>query len=145
MIAGEEDEGRAAAADFAANSLIEAGFDVRLEKLPYDEYVKRLSDGDFDLYIGETKLTPDMELSVFFSKDGAACFAAADESTAAGAYYDLKSGKIDMRTFCGVFDEYLPFLPLCCRMGTVYYSRELKYEGFVNENNIFKNIYSWET
>ena len=59
------------------------------------------------------------------------------------AYFDFKEGKIDISTFESVFEEELCFLPLCYRMGAVYYSRPLKFEGAPTESDIYSNIYSW--
>ncbi|MGN1195736.1 MAG: ABC transporter substrate-binding protein, partial [Acutalibacteraceae bacterium] len=143
IIVNKESEPKLKAAELVASQLKSVGIDARVDELDFDEYKSRLANGDFDLYVGEIKLTADMSLSPFFSESGEASYSIDTESTAAKAYEDLAAGKIDISTFCKVFDEYKPFLPIGYRYGIAYYSRELKYEGTVSENDIFANIYSW--
>ena len=84
-----------------------------------------------------------MNLSPFFSENGEASYTVDSGSTVAKAYTDFAAGKIDVSTFDKVFDEYKPFIPIGYRYGIAYYSRELKFEGTVSENDIFANVYSW--
>ena len=84
-----------------------------------------------------------MSLSSFFTEEQGLSYGIDASSSAATAYYDFKEGKIDITTFVKVFEENMPFLPICYKKGVAYYSRELKYEGTVSENDIFSNIYSW--
>lgn len=120
------------------------GIGVELYEKEYSEYISSLKSGDFDLYVGEIKLSPNMSLSPFFSSDGSASYGIDTKSVAAKAYFDFTEGAIDVSTFVQVFDSTLPFIPLCYRDGMAYYSRELSYEGNVNEYEPFKNVYSWE-
>ena len=98
---------------------------------------------NYDLYIGEVKLTPDMSLIPFFSETGNLNYGIDTESSTAKAYYDFISGKIDISTFIQVFSLDMPFIPLLFRDGIAYYSRELTYEDNINEYEPFRNIYSW--
>lgn len=143
LIVSNEDSRKIQCANLIKQQLESVGISVKIEKLEYEDYKSRLQAGEFDLYIGETKLKPNMDLSVFFSKNGAANFTIDSKSTVANAYSDFISGKINISTFVQVFDEFKPFIPICYRYGMAYYSRELKYESTGNENNMFANIYSW--
>lgn len=120
------------------------GIGVELSEKEYSEYVSALKSGSFDLYVGEIKLSANMSLSPFFSADGSAGYGIDKKSSAAKAYFDFTKGAIDISTFAQVFDSTLPFIPLCYRDGMAYYSRELSYEGTVNEFEPFRNVYSWE-
>lgn len=121
-----------------------AGIEVKAEKLSFSEYKSRLSSGDYDIYLGETKLTKDLSLAEFFSENGNVSYGIDTKSTVADAYFDFIGGKIDVTTFVGVFNQYVPFIPLLYRNGRVIYSREITYNGTVSEDDIFSNIYSWE-
>lgn len=143
FIVSDSDSRKAKMAKEIRDTLQKAGIGVELSILDFEQYKERLSNNDFDLYLGEIKLTNNMDLSPFFSEDGAARFGIDSNSSVKSAYYDFSGGKIDITTFCEVFDEYMPFIPICYRSGVAYYSRELQYEGTVSENDIFSNIYSW--
>ncbi len=125
-------------------SLEGIGIGVTLVEKEYGEYISALKSGDFDLYVGEVKLSANMSLSTFFSPDGSADYGIDSKSVTAKAYFDFAKGAIDISTFAKVFDSTLPFIPLCYRDGMAYYSRELSYEGNANEFEPFKNVYSWE-
>lgn len=143
LLVCNEDEKKLTLASEIARNLRKLGFDITLTACDFDEYGKRLENGEYDMYIGEIKLTANMDLSPFFSENGGAGYGIDKDSTAAQAYYDFAAGKIDISTFTQVFDEYLPFIPICYRTACAYYSRKIQYENTVSEGDIFANIYSW--
>lgn len=143
LIYPKGDSRKVSAAKQIANELVRAGIEVKAEGLDFDEYKNRLYEGDYDIYLGETKLTKDMSLSEFFSENGSVNYGIDTKSTAADAYFDFASGKIDVTTFVAVFNQYTPFVPLFYKNGCVLYSREITYDGVVSEGDIFANVYSW--
>ncbi len=145
LLVCSDTEAKVALAKEIKKSLESIGIGVELYEKEYSEYISCLKDGDFDLYVGEIKLSPNMSLSPFFSSGGNASYGIDTKSVTAKAYFDFTKGAIDVYTFVQVFDSTLPFIPICYRDGMAYYSRELSYEGNVNEYEPFKNVYSWET
>lgn len=143
LIVNSESTPKVRCAEAIAKNLRAIGIDVRLQKLTYEEYISALGNGDYDLYIGEIKLTPDMSLTPFFSEKGSVNYGIDTSSATAKAYYDFLAGKIDITTFIQVFSLEKPFIPLLFREGIAYYSRELTYEDTINEYEPFRNIYSW--
>ncbi len=143
LIVNSESAPKVNCAQAIAKALRNIGIDLNLQKLSYSEYVSALSRGEYDLYIGEVKLTPDMSLTPFFSENGSVNYGIDTSSASAKAYYDFIGGKIDISTFIQVFSIEKPFIPLLFREGMAYYSRELTYEDSINEYEPFRNIYSW--
>ena len=144
FIVNEENKQRVEAAKLIAKNLRSAGFDISLQKLPFDEYQNAIKSGNFDLYLGEIVLSPGMDLSVFFSTDGELSAGVGDNRTVADAYFDFVSGTVDFSTFNQVMAHEKPIIPICYRDGMVCFSRALSYEGTVNHYDLYKNIYSWE-
>ncbi len=144
MIVNEENENRVNCANLIHDSLEDLGFDVRLSILPFEDYSEALYKGEFDLYLGEVKLSANMDLSCFFKEGGSAGYGIDSSSTVALSYSDFSQGKIDITTFTKVFSDSLPFIPICYRDGVAYYSREITFEGEITEYEPFMNIYSWE-
>ena len=144
LLVCSDTEAKLALAGEVKKALEGVGIGVELLEKEYSEYIDCLKSGDFDLYVGEIKPGANMSLSAFFSSDGSARYGIDTGSVAAKAYYDFTKGAIDVSTFVQVFDSAMPFIPLCYRDGMAYYSRELSYEGSVNEYEPFKNVYSWE-
>lgn len=143
LIVNSENSSKLKCAEAIAKSLKSIGIKVTLKKLSYSEYVFALSKGEYDLYVGEIKLTPDMSLTPFFGENSDVNYGIDTSSATATAYYDFISGKIDISTFIQVFSLEKPFIPLLFRDGVAYYSRELTYEDSINEYEPFRNIYSW--
>lgn len=143
LIVNSENLSKLKCAEAIAKSLKSIGIKVSLKKLSYAEYVSALKEGEYDLYVGEIKLTPDMNLSSFFSESGSVNYGIDTSSATATAYYDFISGKIDISTFIQVFSLEKPFIPILFKDGFAYYSRELTYEDSINEYEPFRNIYSW--
>lgn len=131
-------------AKFIGKALVNLGINVSLEALEFDKYVQALKDGDYDLYIGEVRISPNMDLGCFFDKDGSASYGITSD-TIKNAYSDFKAGSIDINTFLGVFEEELPFIPVCYRTSIAYYSNEVSFDGTMNEYEPFKNINTWKT
>lgn len=143
LLVNEESQPKKKIAKMTADWLKDMGIKVTVNSLGYSEYISALSRGDYDLYVGEVKLSPNMSLLPFFSQKGDVTYGIKTDSATAGAYKDFRSGKADISTFIQVFSLEKPFIPLLFREGIAYYSRELTYEDTVNEYELFANIYSW--
>lgn len=71
LLVNAADNVRLRAARSIARSLTQCGLNVTTSELTGDNYRKALEEGSFDLYLGQTKLSANMDLSAFFEKDGA--------------------------------------------------------------------------
>ena len=143
MIVNEENAHRVALAKELKKSLSALGMEIVLDVLPYESYQSRLQSGEFSLYLGEVKLTTDMNLSRFFDADGTLRYGVGESTTVKDAYTDYLAGAIDLPTFIQVFAENPPFLPLCYRNLLMFYTRALNYGGAVSETDPFGNIVTW--
>ncbi len=144
FIVNKENKSRSKAADIIAKNLRSAGFEIKLQKLSYEDYSLAVKSGNFELYLGEVALSPGMDFSAFFSGEGELSSGIDVGGTVSDAYFDYKEGTIDFSTFNQVLNHEKPFIPICYRDGMMYFSRELSYEGTVNQFDLFKNAYSWE-
>lgn len=113
---------RQAAAQTVKSQLAKAGVEVTVTELAFSEYESRLRKGQFDLYIGEVRLTAAMSLRPFFS-GGDASWGVAANSAAAAAYAQYQAGSVTMQEFVDAFVKDAPFAPLCWRKGIAAYNR----------------------
>ncbi len=104
-------------ADLVAQQMARAGIAVTVTELPFAEYENRLKKGQFDLYLGEVRLSADLHLRSFLTPGGAAAYGLAAESPAAGAYNAYLAGNGTLQGFCDAFAADLPYIPLCWRQG----------------------------
>ena len=78
---------RTACAKLIEQQLEEAGFDVTIYEEDDARYFDRISKEQFNLYIGEIKLPPDMSLRPFFDSDGSARYGIDPAGSASAAAY----------------------------------------------------------
>ena len=74
LLVNSEDGIRLRVANRIAQDLNSCGMKVKVNALPTKDYVKALEEGEFDLYLGQTRLSSNMDLSAFFAPDGTLSF-----------------------------------------------------------------------
>lgn len=70
LLVNSDDTLRARVAKSVATMLEDCGLSVKVKAQSNDSYRKTLSTGDYDLLLGQTKLSANMDLSNFFSSSG---------------------------------------------------------------------------
>ena len=95
-----------------AQALSSSGLKVTTAELSDSNYRKALEKGNFDLYLGQTKLSPNMDLSAFFAPKGAlssggmndaVLYALCQDALAnAGNYYTLYQKILEKGQLCPV-------------------------------------------
>lgn len=135
--------------------LAAVNFHVSIVELDYEKYTEAIEKGEFEMYLGEIKLTPDMNLSGFFVPDGK--LNASIETPSAedegvwevnpcnDAYKKVRSGECSLADFCLLFEEEMPFVPLCYRSAVLIYSRNFKTEIKGTCYDCFYYSHLWQT
>jgi len=117
MLANSDDSLRLRVARSIAASLESTGLVVTLSTLNSKKYAQALSAGEYDLYVGQTRLSPNMDLSVFFKNGGKLSYGGISDVTPAtlcqealanhGNYYTLHKYVMDNALICPVvFQSY---------------------------------------
>lgn len=74
LLVNTDDSIRLRAARKIAQALIQCGLKVTTAELNGADYLAALEKGEFDLYLGQTRLSANMDLSAFFAEEGALNF-----------------------------------------------------------------------
>lgn len=122
-------------------SLESAGFTIEIAEQNDADFRKSISSGNFDLFIGEVKLTPDNDISPLLSKGSLNLCDDMGETLA--AYNKYLSGEITISDFLRTFDLKTPFIPIMYNNGTVVSSGTLSCNGVVTEYDIFADMDKW--
>lgn len=139
----DKKETKRAAAQLIKQQLEAAGFTVNLRILKSDEYKEYVRSGYYDIFIGETKLTNDMNFSSFFDSDGSLNYGIDPESKTAKAYKNYLKGKGEIGDFLLSFAQETPFVPLLYRQGLICYTKSLQGDMQGYDGNWFSNIEDW--
>ncbi len=124
-------------------NLEKLGFIVNLYGVSSEYVASEIKNGHFDLYIGEIKLTKNMNLSSVF--EGLTSYDYSPYSDSAIKYNDFVAGSCELMDFINVFNEDIPFVPLCYRNAVVFYTNSMTVGENCYENNVFYDIDTWRT
>ena len=137
LLVNSDDSLRVRVAKSMAQVFTDAGLTVTINALPTEKYTRALKNREYDLYLGQTKLSPNMDLSAFFRSGGSLCYGGIDdvalytmctESLANyGNYYTLHQNVMN--------DGRL--VPILMRSYAIYATRGLFSELTPSRDNIF--------
>lgn len=131
-----------AAAKRLTSSLASSGIAIVTDAEPAASYAAKLTAGQFDLYLGEIRLTDDMDIRPFF-RGGTAGYGAPAQSSTQAAFSGWRAGSTTLASLVDTFQTETPFIPLCCRTGTVAYSPALKGTVAPTSSDIFRSAETW--
>ena len=143
LLVSDNTEGKQATARLVKQQLEAVGFTVNLKIEKKAAYKDRVQDGYYDIYVGETKLSGDMNLNGFFKEGGNLSYGIDLEGKSAKAYNSYLKGKSEIGKFVLSFGEEMPFVPLLYRKGMICYTKSLQGDMQGYDGNYFSNIQDW--
>ena len=168
MLVNSENRTRVAVAQLIANQLMNCGIKINVVEKSYTDYTAALSSGDFQLYLGEVALTPNMDLSSLVTEGGSAAYglknqinvnngplidAAAEDTetpqdngesaTAAQLIEGLYNGQNTVSDVASVLQTEMPFIPICYRTGVLFYNDHIENVNNSSASDIYFSIESY--
>ncbi len=119
-------------AEALATQLSELGVKSTITSVPYATYVSGVAGGYYDIYIGEYKLTNDMNISGLLG-----------DETLVTSYAEMLAGNMKSSDFITLFYDNQPFIPVAFRTGVLAYSRSVETEVNPLPHNPYANIFDW--
>lgn len=126
---------------FIRDTLVSLGFKVNFKAYEENYYTEALELGSYDMYIGEIRLTPDMNLTPLF--DGTVKGVEGENNASATRYSQLLNGSCELMDFINTFNEDVPLVPLCYRNGAASYTNALGGEPCGCDADVFYDIELW--
>lgn len=116
LLVNSDNKSKLAIADLLAEELTSLGVTVTVSKLPWKDYMTALTAGQFDLYLGEVRLTADFDLSELLS--GSLNYGGYDASVLADAMARRNTSTGHQRYWYSRalwedFTREVPIAPLC--------------------------------
>lgn len=112
LLVNSEDSLRLRVANQIVQDLNSCGMKIKVNGLPTKEYVQALEKGEYDLYLGQTRLSSNMDLSAFFAPDGALSFGGMSDPATyslcldalanSGNYYNLHQTVLEKGMLCPI-------------------------------------------
>ena len=120
LLVNKENAFRCAVAESLCAQLTTAALTVTVRELPWGEYAAALEGGDFDLYLGEVRLTADWDAGALLDAGGALNYGGFVSEQLSGlndAF--LLGGNASAERYVKGFAEETPFAPLLFKSKTV--------------------------
>lgn len=145
LIVNGDNSERVTCAKLITQELNNVGFKIKLFiSNNFQEYCKWIVDGKYDLYLGETKITPDMSLTSFLTEKGSTSFGIDfANSICAQSYYGYLDGSVELGKFLIDFSSEMPFVPLLYKKGMICFTKAMNGDMQGNAFDCFANINNW--
>lgn len=139
-----KNDNKTAAANLIKTQLNAAGFNASVEQTTDANFQKRVKSGNFDLYVGEVKLSDDMCLNPFLTEKGGVCFGIDLKAlTCDDLYYKYLNSEEELGKFMLAFYDEMPYIPLLYKKGLICYSKAMSGDMQGYKGNFFSNIENW--
>lgn len=135
---------KVSAAKLIEQQLEAVGIDVSVNSVNDSAYQSAIRSRAFDIYVGETKIPDDLNLTSFFLDSGNTKYGInLDNSKTRSAYLGYLYNENEIGKFVLEFSQEMPFVPLLYRQGMICYSKSMHgdMQGYVG--NYFSNIADW--
>ncbi len=116
----EDSSEKKAFANAIALQLSAAGIDVTLEGKNYNAYKSAVQNKNYDLYLGEVKLSNSLSLLPLMDSSEFGLFVSSDLKNSYVSYCNDQLGE---KEFLAGFNEDLPFIPIMFKSSTLAYSK----------------------
>ena len=148
LLVNSENDAKVSAAGLIAYQLESAGLTVQVEQLPFEDFTAALAARDFDLYLGETVLTADFDLSHLLSSIGNLNYGGWEASSADALLSALRTASETERPqaaadFFAYLEQEAPIAPLLFKNGSVLTQWGRASGLNPIRNNVFYQLENW--
>ena len=137
-------------ANAVSEMLYEAGIEVNVSALSYGSFMTALENGNYDLYIAEMRLGYDMDLSPILTPYEYQYqdleyinYGVPNSEKLYFGWLNFMAGAATPSEFASVFEEVMPFVPLCYTKGCAVFNRDLPFTLSGTDFDMFYNILEW--
>ena len=151
LIVCNESTVKVSLANAVSEMLSEAGIEVKVVPLSYPSFMTDLQNGNYDLYIAEMRLGADMDFTKIltpyeyqYSDFEYINYGVPNSEKLYLNWLGFMGGTVTPSEFASVFEEIMPFAPLCYTKGCAIFNRDLPFTLFGTDFNMFYNILEWK-
>ena len=166
LLVNSENSSRVTAANLIAAQCKTAGIQINVVECSYEQYVERLTNGDFQLYLGEVQLLDNMDFTQLVVKGGTAAYGVglesvesadeagedAEETTATepqvsasesilNSYHE---GTCGISEVAGTLLTEMPQIPVCYLNGVLFYDSDITGDVSASTSDIYLSFENYE-
>lgn len=135
---------KVAVAEKIVDQLKDVGIQVIVNAPDYNGYLSALQSGSFQLYLGETELDNNFDITQLVIPGGSCAFGkvqnAEDAVSIESVINEYHNGSASITNVITALQAQMPFIPICYRSGIVFYNEKITDEIQFSENDLFLSI-----
>ena len=146
LLVNNENPTRLTAAELIADQLKAVGIKLDINAVDSATYYSALGSGSFQLYLGEIKLLPNMDMSSLLLPGGSAAYGLGSIATSddGASYVDVfsrfYSGENSIIDLAPALLASMPIIPLLYRSSVLFYSDKIEDVGNISNSDIFLSL-----
>lgn len=162
LLVNSNNQMRVAAANIIAEQLKAYGIKITVVKASYEEYINRLKSGNFQLYLGEVKITENMDLSNLVcyggtaaygiptqaplqeTQDGEIIIPSAENLACSQVINGFYKGENSINDVAVTLQNDMPIIPLCYRTGVLLCNENIENVSNSSISDIYFSIESYK-
>lgn len=147
ILINEDNTIRENLARIISKNLEEFGIKTNVIRVSYDEYTKRISEGDYDMFIGSMVLSPELDFSSLLG-EGNMFFFADEEMQFVMAEMQKKGSDSEIKgtyaEFINLFEQINPVVGLFFENSVMIYSKQIEGDVVPSYFDVYRGIDSLE-
>ncbi len=148
LITANENAAKLSTAQLIVDNLNNAGIETQLVSLSWDDYIVALETGDFDIYLAETQLTADFDLSPLIATQGTLNYGGYTSISTDELLSNLRSATTSAQPTAAALLythilEQTPIVPICFKNNSVLSQWGRISQLIPTQSNIFYNLKDW--
>lgn len=162
LLVNSENSSRVAAANLIAAQCKAAGIQINVVQCTYEQYLERLSSGNFQLYLGEIQVLDNMDFTQLVTEGGSAAYGvsttlSADEdqeqpteeqptqvSPCKSILDSYHAGQCGIGDVAGTLLTEMPQIPVCYLNGVLFYDSAIKGGVVASSSDIYLKFEHYE-
>ncbi len=166
LLVNEENSARVNTAKLIEKQLKDCGIIVTVVKASYTEYTRRLANGEFDLYLGEVKITENMDFSELVTSGGSSAYGiktvtaieeneepkneteseviVTDDLSCERVIKGFYSGENSINDVAVTLQSDMPIIPVCYRLGVLFCNENIENVKNSSLSDIYFSIESYK-
>ncbi len=143
LVVNSDNVYKARLAQAVADTLGQLGLTVQVRTLSWEAYKTALEEGDFDLYLGECRLTGDLDPSPFLTRDSGLCYGGFSDGALTQALWAARQSG-EWTDFYDRWAQQVPLAAICFKNAQLLTQWGQVEGADPTQGNLFHRLENWK-